>query len=451
MNNLNADLVLTELKAYINNRVEECCLAIKDGEIVKIGKEASMPQAYKRLSLNNLLALPGLIDVHVHLRDEGKAYKEDFYSGTAAAAAGGITTVLDMPNNDPVTMSLETLRNRIKSAIGKILVNVGFYCEFPEDLQEIGKLVEEGVLAFKLFLNEQKGGLNINDDQAIIEAFKMVAPMVPIAVHSEDNELLKKAQEALRRNGFNDVEAFLKVHSKDAEVKGVKRVLAIVNKAGKSAHICHISTRESLEAICHNKKVAVPVTCEVAPHHLLLSIDDLKKFGTLSLTAPPLREKVQVEALWMGLKRGLIDVISSDHAPHTVEEKIKSSVWEVNVGIPGLETTLPLLLTEMNRKRLSIAEIVKLMAENPSKIFGLKGRGSLKEGNKADLVVIDPKKEGIIDSSKFYSKAKYSPFDGRRVKGKPVKTFVCGKLVMDEGDVVAEAGSGEIVRRKMYY
>lgn len=148
---------------------------------------------------------------------------------------------------------------------------------------------------------------------------------------------------------------------------------------------------------------------------------------------------------------GLIDVVSSDHAPHTVEEKIKSVVWEVNVGIPGLETTLPLLLTEMNRKRLSIAEIVKLMAENPAKIFGLNGRGSIEEGNKADLVVIDPKREDEIDSSKFYSKAKYSPFDSRRVKGKPLKTFVCGKLVMDEGNIVAEAGSGEIVRRKMDY
>ncbi|MEM3550135.1 MAG: dihydroorotase family protein [Candidatus Bathyarchaeia archaeon] len=448
---MNADLVLTELKAYIKGRILECCLAIKDGEIVKVGKEASMPQAYEKLSLNNLLVLPGLIDVHVHLRDEGKAYKEDFYSGTSAAAAGGITTVLDMPNNDPVTMSLETLRNRIKSARDRILVNVGFYCEFPENIREIGKLVREGVLAFKLFLNEQMGGLNINDDMAIMEAFKMVAPMIPIAVHSEDNKLLRETEETLRRRGFNDVEAFLKVHSKEAEAKALRRVLDIVKKTGKSVHICHISTEESLEAIDREKEVKMPVTCEVTPHHLLLSIEDLKKFGTLGLTAPPLREKAQTEAFWRGLKMGLIDVVSSDHAPHTVEEKIKSVVWEVNVGIPGLETTLPLLLTEMNRKRLSIAEIVKLMAENPAKIFGLNGRGSIEEGNKADLVVIDPKREDEIDSSKFYSKAKYSPFDGRRVKGKPLKTFVCGKLVMDEGNIVAEAGSGEIIRRKMDY
>ncbi|MEM1590338.1 MAG: amidohydrolase family protein [Candidatus Bathyarchaeia archaeon] len=192
---MTVDLVLKDLKAYVDGAVRECCIAIEGGKIYKIGKEAHMPKTDETLSLNGLLVLPGLIDVHVHLRDEGKAYKEDFYTGTAAAAAGGFTTVLDMPNNAPVTMSAEALKNRMATARRKILVNVGFYSEFPKDTREIPKIIAGGAVAFKLYLAEQVGGLNIDDDDAITEAFKTVASNVPIAVHAEDKNMLKKAEE----------------------------------------------------------------------------------------------------------------------------------------------------------------------------------------------------------------------------------------------------------------
>ncbi|MEM3769831.1 MAG: dihydroorotase family protein [Candidatus Bathyarchaeia archaeon] len=443
---MKAELVLKDPKAYVNGEVKECCLAIENGKIAKIGKEPQMPNADAEISLKGLLVLPGLIDVHVHLRDEGKAYKEDFYSGTAAAAAGGFTTVLDMPNNNPVTMSAETLKSRMKKAEEKILVNVGFYSEFPKSLHEIDEIIGAGAMAFKLFLSEQVGGLNIEDDGALAEAFEKVTSRTPIAVHAEDKSMIKSVEERLKLEGKNDVDAFLEAHSERVEAKAVKRVLKIVEEARARVHFCHISTKQGLSLVIAAKKVGLPVTCEVTPHHLLLSAEDFRRFGMLALTMPPLRSKSHNTALLEGVKNGWIDVVGSDHAPHTLAEKNADSVWDVKVGIPGLETTLPLLLTEVNAGRLGLADVVRLMSENPSRIFGLDGFGNLKEGFRADLVAVDLKREVKIDALRFHSKAKFSPFDGRTAKGMVIKTFVGGKLVMDEGEIVAKPGCGKIIK-----
>jgi len=443
------DLILSNAKAYINNEIVDCSLAINQGKIFRIAKEANMPKAETKIDLKNLLVLPGLIDIHVHLRDEGKAYKEDFYSGTAAAAAGGITTVLDMPNNKPVTMSVETLRNRMKNAERKILVNVGFYSEFPKNIKETEEIIREGAVAFKLFMAEQIGGLNIDDDHALLEAFKIVSRFkTPVAVHAEDKTTSKKVEDELKRDNCNDVEAFLKAHSENVEVTAVKRLLKIAEQTNVHVHFCHISTENGLKAVIDGKKSGMTITCEATPHHLFLSVDDLRRIGTLALTMPPMRENHRITALWNGIKNGWIDILASDHAPHTLGEKKAESVWDVKVGVPGLETTLPLLLTEVKHGRLSITDIVRLMVEKPAEVFGLEGRGCLKEENNADLVVVDLDRKYRIDASKFHSKAKYSPFNGLSLEGKPVKTFVGGRLIMDEGEIVAEAGSGEIIQRE---
>ncbi|MGF3522622.1 MAG: dihydroorotase, partial [Candidatus Bathyarchaeia archaeon] len=271
---MNVDSVLNNAKAYLKEGIVECSIAIEEGKIFKIGKEVNMPKADEKLDLHNLLVLPGAIDSHVHLRDEAKAYKETFLTGTAAAAAGGVTTVLDMPNNTPVTMSIQALQNRMRLAKSAILVNVGFYSEFPSELTEVDGIVSAGAVGFKLFMAEQVGGLNIDDDEALKEAFRKTADLaVPVAVHAEDHARLKANVEKLKLNRQDKIRDFLKAHDEEAEYLAVKRLLEINAQVNSHLHFCHMSTEKALLAVAEAKQTDRKVTCEVTPHHLLLTKD----------------------------------------------------------------------------------------------------------------------------------------------------------------------------------
>lgn len=441
------DSILTNAKAYLNGQIVDCSIAIEEDKIFKIGKETQMPNADQKTNLKNLLVLPGLIDEHVHLRDEGKDYKEDFQTGTAAAVAGGFTTVLDMPNNEPVTMSAQTLRDRMGIASRKILVNVGFYSEFPKKMREAQDIVSQGAVGFKLFMGCQIGGLDIDNDESLIDGFKEAAKLkFPVAVHAEDRALLTKNEEKLKQAKKNSTAAFQNAHSEQVELKAIQRLLKVSAPTGARLHFCHVSTEDGLNSIWEAKKSGRKVTCEVTPNHLMLSTNELERSGQMLIMAPPLRNKKQVEALWKGLDAGWVDVLGSDHAPHALSEKSASSVWDVKVGVPGLETTLPLMLTQVKKNRLSIGQVVQLLAEKPAEIYGLKNRGYLEPGMNADLTVVDFNFKFKIEAAKFKSKAKYSPYDGWEVSGKPVKTYVNGSLVFDEDEIIAKAGSGSVVR-----
>ncbi|HEX7483207.1 MAG TPA: dihydroorotase family protein, partial [Candidatus Bathyarchaeia archaeon] len=321
MTTLIVDSVFTNAKAYLSGQIVDCSIAIEEGIIQKIGKETQMPNADERTNLHGLLVLPGLIDEHVHLRDEGIAYKEDFTSGTAAAASGGFTSVLDMPNNDPVTMNIRTLSNRMSIAHGKVLVNVGFYSEFPKKLSELQDIVAGGAVGFKLFMGSQVGGLNVDDDQTIQEAFMEVAKLnVPVAVHAEDRELLAANEEKLKQAKKIGTTDFLRAHTEAVELKSILRLIKLSEPTDVRLHFCHVSTEQGLNSIAEVKKSGRKVTCEVTPNHLLLSSQDLKLYGQLAIMAPPLRDKAHLDALWKGIEVGTVDAVGSDHAPHTKEE-----------------------------------------------------------------------------------------------------------------------------------
>jgi len=255
-----------------------------------------------------------------------------------------------------------------------------------------------------------------------------------------------KAQE-LKAAKRDDPAAFLKAHSEQAELKAVERIIKTSADTKAHVHFCHMTTDEGLDRAVEAKKSGRSITCEATPNHLLLSSEDFERVGGMLAMMPPLRSKTQVDDLWKGISEGSVDVLGSDHAPHTMEEKSASSIWDVKVGVPGLETTLPLMLTMVKKNHLTLDALVRLLAEKPAEIFNLKGRGRLEQGMKADLVAIDVKEKYGIDASRFHSKAKFSPYDGWEVQGKPVKTFVNGHLVMDEQEIVAKPGSGSVIRR----
>jgi len=443
---LTVDLALKNAKVYTPYGVVEAGLAIDNERIVKIAKHVNLPPASKEIDLKDRLVLPGLIDVHVHLRDQELAYKEDFFSGTAAAANGGVTLTIDMPNNKPLTMGLESLKERMRIAEEKAIVNVAFYSAFPGEIEEIHRIVKMGgAIAFKLFMSQQIGGINPEDEEKLTKALKEAVKVgVPVAVHAEDAKLLREKK--MKYGESEDLEDYLKVHSLEAEAEAVKHILQLSRVTGTHVHFCHISSSEGIEAISAAKRSGLPVTCEVTPHHLLIPSQYLKRVGAVALADPPARSQRDIDGLWKSLFDGVVDVLASDHAPHTVEEKREKSIWRVKTGIPGLETMLPLLLTQINDGHLDLPTLTKVTSSNPSRIFSIRGRGELKEENYADLVVVETKREYKIDSSRFYSKAKYSPFDGWKVRGKPVKTFVNGHLVMDEGEILAKPGSGGIVK-----
>jgi len=441
------DLVLLNSKVYLNEEIVEAGIAVDKGKIFRIAKETNLPKASKKLDLKGCLILPGLIDCHVHLRDQQLAYKEDFFTGTSAAAVGGVTTVLDMPNNKPVTMDTQSLRERMKSAKKRAIVNIAFYSTFPDDVREIPAIVKEGAVAFKIFLSQKIGGVDIDDDTALLQVFKIAEKSsIPVAVHAEDRKMLENALREMQRGRCNDVSAYVKVHSPNSGVKAIQRVIRLIEKSFSHVHFCHVSSAAELVALMKAKERGLPITCEVTPHNLLLTFNHLRRYGNLALTNPPLRTKKDVKAVWNAFQRGLIDIVASDHAPHAIEEKKVESVWDAKSGVPGLETMLPLLLKQVNKGQLKITDLVRASSEKPSQIFHLKDRGSIMKGNWADLTVVDLNQEYKIDSSKFHSKAKYSPFDGYKVKGKPIKTFVNGQLVFDEDSIVAKPGIGQVVR-----
>lgn len=424
------DFWLKDVKLVPENML--ISIGIEGGKIAALKKIA--PKREECINLREAVILPGLIDAHVHFRDPGLTYKEDFRTGTMAAANGGFTTVMDMPNTKPPTNTPRAFKEKLKIADHKSLVDYGLHAGVGK-IKDIKNLFKLKPATFKLFMD-------LLSDKELDETFREIKNLSRvggnpiISLHCEDKDTVETSTETLKARGRSKPEIYAKARPPLAETVAIKKILKLSKKYRQAIHICHVSVKESLELIDEAKKSGVKVTCEVTPHHLFLDAKYLAKLGNLAKTNPPLRE----------LKYGLkledlndIDIIGTDHAPHTIPEKEKD-VWNALPGIPNLETTLPILLTQINQRDITFTDLKRLFCEKPAEIFHLEGKGFIKVGADADLVVVDMKKEGIINPDNFKSKAKYSPFKGFKVEGTPVMTFSRGHLVMEEGDIFKNKG-----------
>lgn len=344
-----------------------------------------------------MLTLPGLIDPHVHFRTPAQTHKEDFTTGTKAAIAGGFTLVIDMPNNKIPITSLKLLNEKKKIAKKQIVSDVGFYFgSLGDNLEEFEK-VKNKVFGLKLFLNLTTGGFII-DEEKLIKIYKKWPRSLPILVHAED-----------------DV---------------IDLVIKVCSATKMKTHVCHVSTIESFKKVIKAKKKGLPITCGVTPHHLFLTPQQVKKLGAFGLMKP----RIDGEFSQFAFKNiKWIDLIESDHAPHTREEKLSK---EPPFGVTGLETTLGLLLTAKSEGLLTIKDIERLTHTGPAKIFGIKQDAKIE---------IDEDEEWIVEGSKFFTKCKWSPFEGRILKGKVNKVWIRKKLVFENGKFLVKPGFGKVL------
>lgn len=428
------DLCIRNAKIPSKKGVVEAGVAIESGKIVTISKNSLLPEATRTIDLEGSLLLPGIVDPHVHFREPGLTYKEDFSTGSKAALAGGVTTVCDMPNTLPRTDSLENFVEKRDIAKKKSLVDFGLHGMLTDSIEEGKRMLGEGAVSLKLYpeLQDDSNVPRIEDKKAIC------------TVHPEDPSMLQEPE-----SGEEGIDDFLVSRPEGAEVSEINRILSFPQRP--HIHFCHVTTRKSLDLISREKNRS-SLTCEVTPHHLLLDRSHIRELGTVAKVYPPLRSEDDRLALLEGLNSGTVDIVATDHAPHTEEEKNKG-VIEAPPGIAGIETSLPLLFTLVKKGKLSLNRLVEVMCRSPGRIFGLCNdegipKGSMVSGADADFVALDQDQEWEIKGDNLHGKTKFTPFEGKEVTGKPFLTLVRGEVMYEEGEIVGKEGKGSFIPRE---
>lgn len=368
--------------------------------------------------------IPGVIDGHVHFREPGLSEKGDWDHESRAAAMGGVTTVFDMPNTVPATVNAKALEEKRAVVKGKSFVNYGFFAGASEDTSLLADM--KGVVGVKIYMATSTGDLLVEQPSVWEEVFKLAKKKDwMVVVHAE--------KEARIRQGQRDCAC-----AREA----TEAALQLQKKIGNRLHIAHVSCKSELDLIREYR--SKNVTCEVAPHHLVFTMEDAEdaEDGFLKMY-PPLRTFIDVEALWRGLLDNTVSCIATDHAPHTRDEKMVS-FEKAPAGVPGVEFSLPIMLNAIHEERLSLERVVYLMSEHPAEIFGLKTKGRVDEGFDADLVLVDLDKEHTIEAKDVQSKCGWTPYEYFKLKGWPVLTMVNGEVVMEKGKIVGKPQGKEL-------
>lgn len=409
---------------------ETADVLIENGKVAKIAKDIPTDDA-DVYDVTGKLVTPGLIDLHVHFREPGQEAKEDFESGSKAAVAGGFTTVATMPNTNPVVDSAALVRSLKKRAedVARCHVEIiGAVTKGQQgkELAELGDMVQAGAVAFSddgHFDPTAKILLNAYD---YLHTFDKV-----IINHEEETSLV---EDGVMNEGHRSAMLGMKGRPTVAEDIAVARDVMLAEYAGARVHVAHMSSARAVDIVRQAKKRGVRVTAEVTPQHLTMTDDCVNLYDSSTKINPPLRTQADCDALLAGLKDGTIDAIVTDHSPHAQEEKDREYMFAPS-GFPGLETALGVMLTDLyHAGKLDLKTIISKMTWEPAKVFKLDA-GTLNVGSAADITVIDPDKEWVVDAKNFYTKGSHSPFIGRKFKGKAVMTFVDGKMMMRDGKV----------------
>lgn len=403
-------------------------IGIKDGKFSALGR-FSRADAGEVIDATGLTILPGVIDTQVHFREPGLVEKEDLESGSRAAVMGGVTAVFEMPNTKPPTTTTDAVAEKVSLGRGRMHCDFAFYVGGTPDNAETLPELEQlpGVCGVKVFMGSSTGNLLVPDDDGvgrILAAIKRRA-----AFHSEDEFRLRERRPKAE---LGKVETHPVWRDVETAVSSTKRLLDLARAAGKKIHVLHVTTEEEMTILAANRDVA---SVEVTPQHLTLAAPDCyNRLGTFAQMNPPIREARHRAALWKALEKGIVDVIGSDHAPHTREEK-QSAYPNSPAGMPGVQTLLPLMLNHMAEGRLSLRRLVELTSFNAHKLFGFQAKGEVKPGNDADLTFVDLNKTATVTEDWLESKCGWSPFTGERIQGWPVGTMVRGRRVMWEGEL----------------
>ncbi len=416
------DLVLKNCKLV--DEIGEYYIKIDDGKITDISKTPM--KASEIIDVKNNYVLPGFIDPHIHFRDPGLTKKEDFHTGSLAAANGGFTTVIDMPNTLPKTNTYKALKEKYEIAQKKSVINFELQAGH-NDLEEMKKMMELKPVSFKVFMD-------LESDESLEKIFHDLSTLMKttdynglVATHCEKKSIVESETERLKDKSENKPIDYTNARPSSSEDESVRQAIELARANDLRLHICHLSSIKSLN-MAKSASKNMSVSWEFTPHHLLLDNSSYNIYGTFIKTNPPLREE-QDSVRISNLDEN--SIIGTDHAPHTLDDKTKG-VWESSPGIPNLETVVPLLLTEVNRGNLDLKLIPKIFSQNAAEVYGLENKGKIATGYDGDITIIDLKKEGKFDINEFKTKAEYSPFDGWNYVGMPVMTIVNGKVVMDK-------------------
>jgi dihydroorotase len=409
-------------------------IGIRDGQIRAIG-DIGEGLAGETIDARGLHILPGVIDSQVHFREPGMEHKEDLETGSRSAVLGGVTAVFEMPNTKPPTTSAEALAAKVAAATDRMHCDFAFFVGASHDnIDQLGELeLLPGAAGVKVFAGSSTGSLLVDDEEELARMFATIRRRA--SFHSECESRLKE-RVSVQREG--DPSSHTEWRDPIAALASTERLLRLATAAGKRIHILHVSTGAEMELLSLHKDVA---SVEVTPQHLtLVTPDAYERLGTRAQMNPPLRDAAHQELLWWGLQQGVVDVLGSDHAPHTLEEK-SGSYPATPSGMPGVQTLVPIMLDHVNAGRLSLARFVDLTSAGPQRLFGIAGKGRIAVGYDADLTIVDLKAERVIEESWIGSKCGWTPFAGRTVKGWPVGTVVRGRLAMWDGELGQAAGA----------